>query len=96
MELLGGPDAFWLFAYLRRFHHRRGNTGRIFAICPRAMAQAKSIPTLSEHSIRRERDHLIRIDVLIEVHRGGMKPGDPNTYRFARLDQLRPASSSER
>jgi Bifunctional DNA primase/polymerase, N-terminal/Primase C terminal 1 (PriCT-1) len=92
IEVIGDAEAFWLFAWLRRFHQQNEQTRGLFAISARAMALAGSIPTMSEHSIRRARDLLVKAGVLIVEHQGGKGQGDPSLYRFARLDLLRPVS----
>jgi len=87
METIGDADAFWLFARLQMAHPDKIATATPFAISPRAMAKAGAVRPLGERRIRQARDHLVKAGVLLELHHGGRRKGDPSLYAFARLDR---------
>lgn len=88
IEKIGDPDAFWLFARLQMAHPDKIATATPFAISPRAMANAGTVPPLGERRIRQARDHLVKAGVLFELHHGDRQKGDPSLYAFARLDRI--------
>ena len=76
------PDAFVFFAFLRCRH---GRSELPFAISPKAMADAQSVPRWTDHRrYRRARDRLVELDFLERVHEGGSRRGDPHLFRFRR------------
>lgn len=83
MDLIADPNAIALYLYLCCLHPREMATGQPFAIAVRAMAAAKTVPGLGERALRLARDHILKVGLLVQVHRGGAFAGDPALFAFA-------------
>ncbi len=90
VDIIGDPDAFWLFQYLKRFHSSK-YADAPFAVSPRAMATAGCAAPMRESRIRKARDRLLEVGILLRIHEGGRFDGDPALFKFGRLDRLRNA-----
>ena len=88
IEVIADAPAFWLFQWLSQAHFSKLETDQDFAVCPRAMATSPSAGGMGERAIRRARDRLLAIGVLVCVSKGGRGVGDPARFRFGRLDQI--------
>lgn len=95
VDMIGSPDAFWLFVRLMRVHNDKVASGTPFAISARAMAGANVLPGMGERRIIAARARLLKAGVLIEQHRGGYGPGDPSLYVLRRLDLAGQARSGD-
>ena len=87
-EVIGDASSFWLFKWLKQVHFNKLETGEAFAVCPRGMASSVSNGGLGERSIRRAREHLVAIGILVRVSPGGCGVGDPARFQFGRLDRI--------
>src|SRR5262249_37809077 len=75
------PDALALWALLRLRHSGRNAS---FAISPKAMEEAGTLPGWRRQRIRSAAQRLATSHgKLVLLHRGGRCPGDPNIYAFA-------------
>jgi hypothetical protein len=78
----GGMDAVLLHMQLRSAHP----PGETFAVAPKAMAAANSLPGWSHMRVRNARETLIEAGILAVVCRGGGGPRDPSLFCFAEDD----------
>jgi hypothetical protein len=78
--LEGKGDALMLLATLRLNHANRP-TG--FALSPKAMTKANTIPGWTAPRYRLNRDYLIAKGFLRRTHKGGRRPGDAGQYVLA-------------
>jgi DNA-binding XRE family transcriptional regulator len=74
-----GADALKLLLKLQLSNFDR----RQFALVPKAMAEAKTIPGWSHHKYRAAREELLHAVYLKMVHKGGSRPGDPSLFAFS-------------
>jgi Bifunctional DNA primase/polymerase, N-terminal/Primase C terminal 1 (PriCT-1) len=86
IDRIGDSAAFWLYQHLMRAHFQKVSTHATFAVSPRAMASAKSLSAMGETALRRARDHLVAIGVLVKVSPGGRSRHDPALFTFGKLD----------
>jgi hypothetical protein len=75
----GGLDGVLLHIELRSAHP----PGATFAVSPKAMAAANSLPGWAHVRIRNAREVLIEAGILAVVRRGGAGPRDPALFCFA-------------
>ena len=74
-----GADALQLLMRLQLSNFDRHR----FALAPKAMAEAKTIPGWSHQRYRAARAELLQESYLKVVHKGGSRPGDPSLFAFS-------------
>lgn len=80
IELVGGPEAFFLLAFLRLKH---GSRKQSFVLALRGMAAHATVPGMGEHRLRKAVKRLLETGLLVRVHQGGARAGDAALYRLA-------------
>lgn len=75
-----GADAFYLAAWIKRWHGAKG--GGLFALSAKAMEKRKILPGWGRRRYGMAIAALLATGLLARVHKGGRTKGDPHLYRI--------------
>lgn len=89
-----GTAAFMLLMKLRGEHGARMDKGETFAIAPRAMQKAQTIPHWTRYDYEKARDILLKAGFLVEVSKFSMSSGGRKAAQYRLASSTEPMATA--